>query len=74
MAFESIHVSRPEPAEGGQPGIDLLEWFGFQPIEAALRVHGGFHETGVAEDPQVLRYHRLRHTKLTLDFPNRLLR
>ncbi len=24
VAFESIHVSRPEPAERSQPGVDLL--------------------------------------------------
>ena len=54
VAFESIQVSRPETAELGQPGIDLLKWFRFEPVETALRVHRGFHETGLAQHSQVL--------------------
>ncbi len=74
VAFERIYVSGPEPAERSQPGIHLLKWFGFQPVETALCVHRGFHETGLAQHSQVLRHGRLRHTKLTLDLPDRLLR
>ena len=59
-------------AELRQPGIHLLKWPGFQPVETALRVHRGFHKTGVAQHAQVLGYGRLRHTKLTLDLPHRL--
>jgi hypothetical protein len=33
VAFESIYVSGPEPTELSQPGIDLLKWFRFQPVE-----------------------------------------
>ena len=72
MAFESIHVSGPEPTERRQPGIHLLKWFRLQPVEAALCVHRGFHETGLAQHAQVLRHGRLRHTKLTLDLSDRL--
>jgi hypothetical protein len=54
VAFESIYVSGPEPAERSQPGVHLLEWFGFQPVETALCVHRGFHETGLAQHSQVL--------------------
>jgi hypothetical protein len=54
MAFESIQVSGPEPAERSEPGIDLLEGFRFEPVETALCVDPGFHETGLAEDSQVL--------------------
>ena len=54
VAFESVHVSGPEPAELGQPGIHLLKWFSFQPVETALCVHRGFHETGLAQHAQVL--------------------
>jgi|SRR5580658_2290752 hypothetical protein len=73
VAFESIQVSGPEPAEPSQPGIQLLKWFRFQPIETALRVHRGFHETGIAEHAQVLGHGGLRHTKLALDLSDRLL-
>ena len=54
VAFESIYVSRPEPTELSQPGIQLLKWFWLQSVEAALRVHRGFHETGLAQHSQVL--------------------
>src|SRR5258706_192403 len=54
VAFESIHVIGPEPAERSQPGIQLLKWFRFQPVETALCVHRRFHETGVAQHSQVL--------------------
>jgi len=54
VAFESIHASGPEPTELSQPGIHLLKRFRFQPVETALCVHRGFHETGVAQHSQVL--------------------
>src|SRR5580765_357584 len=74
MAFERIHMSGPEAAEGGQPGIHRLKGFRFQPVEAALRVHRGLHETRLAQHSKMLRHGRLRHAKLTLDLSNRLLR
>jgi hypothetical protein len=73
VAFESIYVSGPEPTELSQPVIDFLKWLRFQPVETALCVHGGFHETGLAQHSQVLGHGRLRHTKLALDLSNRLL-
>jgi hypothetical protein len=54
VAFESIHVSGPEPTERSQPGIDLLKWFWFQPIETPLCVHRRFYETGLSQHSQVL--------------------
>jgi hypothetical protein len=73
VAFKSIQVSGPEAAERSQPGIHLLQWFRFQPVETALCVHGGFHETGLSQHSQVLGHGRLRQTKLTLDLSHRLL-
>jgi len=72
VSFESIYVSGPEPAELSQPGIDLLKWFRFQPVEAALGVHRGFDKAGLAQHPQVLGHGRLRHSKLALDLSHRL--
>jgi len=54
VAFESIYMSGPEATERSQPLIHLLKWFRFQPVETALCVHRGFHETGLAQHPQVL--------------------
>ncbi len=53
VAFESIYVSGPESAERVQPGIHLLKWFRFQPVETALCVHRGFHEAGLAQHAEV---------------------
>ena len=72
VAFESIHVSGPEPAELSQPCIDLLKWLRFQPVETALCVHGGFHKAGLTQHSQMFRHGRLRHTKLALDVSHRL--
>ena len=73
MALERIQVRGPEPAERRQPGIQLLQWRRSQPVETALRVHGGLHEAGLAQHAQVLRHGRLRHPQLTLDLAHRLL-
>jgi hypothetical protein len=54
VAFESIYVSGPEPAERSQPGVDLLKRFRFEPVETALCVHRRFYETGLAEYSEVL--------------------
>lgn len=72
MAFESIHVGRPEPAEWSQPCVDLLQRFRLHPVEAPLCIHGRFHEPGITQHAQVLRHGRLRQAKLTLDFADRL--
>jgi len=53
VAFERIHVSGPEPAELGQPGIQLLKRSWFQSIDTALRFHSGFDETSFAQNAQV---------------------
>ena len=53
VAFESIQVSGPEPAELGQPCIQLLKRSWFQSIDTALRVHSGFDETSFAQNAQV---------------------
>jgi len=54
VAFESIYVSGPESTKRSQPGIHFLKWFRFQPVETALCVHRGFHETSLAQHSQVL--------------------
>ena len=54
VAFESIYMSGPEPAELSQPGIQLLKRSWFQPVETALCVDRGLHKTGLAQHSQVL--------------------
>ena len=73
VAFESIHMSGPEPAKRSQPVIDLLKRLRFEAVDTALRIHRGFDETRVTQHAQVLRHGGLRHTKLTLDLSDGLL-
>ncbi len=73
VAFESIDVSRPEASELRQPGIYLLKWFGFEPVETALRVHRGLNKPRLAQHAQVLGNSRLWHTKPMFDLSHRLL-
>ncbi len=54
VAFEGIYVSGPEPTEGSQPGVHLLEWLRFQAVDAALGIHGGFYEARLSQHSQVL--------------------
>jgi hypothetical protein len=54
VAFESIYVSGPEPTERSQPGVHLLQLLRFQPVETALCIDRGFHETGLSQHSQVL--------------------
>ena len=61
VALESIDVGRPEAAELSQPGVDFLQRFGLQPVEAALGIHRGLNETCIPEHAQMLRHGRLRH-------------
>jgi hypothetical protein len=49
VPLERIDVRGPEPPERRQPGLDLEQRFRLQPVETALRVHGGLHEPGLAE-------------------------
>jgi len=54
MAFESIQVSGPEPAERSEPGIQLLKRFRSQTVETPLGVDLGFDETSLPQHSQVL--------------------
>lgn len=70
VAFESIDVRGPEPAELSEPVVHLFQWFGFQTIKTALCVYRGLYEACIAQHSQMLGNRRLRHTKLTLDLSN----
>src|SRR5438270_11816354 len=74
VAFESIDVSGPEPPERSQPGVDRLKWLGSQPVETALGVHRGFHETGLSQHPQVFGNGGLRQSQLLFDITDGSLR
>src|SRR5215470_2386751 len=71
VTLERIQVRGPDPAELRQPGVDLLKRLGLEPIETALRIHRGLHETGLAQDSQVLRHGWLRHPEPALDVSHR---
>jgi hypothetical protein len=73
MAFKSVDVRGPKATELGEPGVELLERSGLQPIESALCVDRRFDEAGVAKDAEMLGDSRLRHAELTLDLTDGLL-
>ena len=61
MAFERIDVRRPEAPERREPGIDLHERLGPDPVEAPLCFDARLHEAGLAQHAQVLGDRGLRH-------------
>ena len=73
VTLKGIHVIGPELAELVEPLVHLLKRFRLQPVEAALGVHGGFNETGVAKHAEVLRNGGLRHLEPALDLADGLL-
>ena len=74
MSFESIYMSGPELAKRSQPGIHLLKWFRFQPVETALCINRSLYEPRLSQHTQVLRHGRLGHPELTLDLSYGLFR
>ncbi len=63
----------PEAPERGQPGIDFLQGLGPEPVETPLSIDGGFDESGVAQNAEMLRDGWLRHAQAALDLSNGLL-
>jgi len=59
MVFEVVERSDPQSAVGGQPLVNLGEWFETQPVHASLGVGPDLDESGVAKDAQVLGDRRL---------------
>ena len=53
---ESIEAVLPERTVLMQPGLELLEWFGPEGVEATLSVGTNGHEPGLVEDAQVARH------------------
>ena len=46
VAFERVDVGGPKAPEGSEPGVDLHERLGPDPVDAPLRIHSRFHEAG----------------------------
>ena len=74
MAFERIDVGRPEAPERREPGVDLHERLGPDPIDAPLGFDARLHEAGLAQHAQVLGHRGLRHPQPALDFADGSLR
>ncbi len=64
------------PAVRRQPRIDLAQWLGSDPVDAALCVDAGFDQPGIAQDLEVLRdgglaqrqgFDEVAHRALALD-------
>lgn len=65
-------MSGPEETEGSEPGVDGLKGLGPEAINAALRVDGGFDETGVPEHAQVPGDGGLRQAQAALNLTDGL--
>ena len=74
MAFERVNVGRPVAPEGSQPGVDLHERLGPDPVDAPLSFDARFDEARLAEHPEVLGHGGLRHPQLALDLADGLFR
>ena len=70
MAFERINVGRPEAPERSEPGIDLHERLGPDPIDAPLGFDARLHEAGLTQHAEVLGHRSLRHPQPALDLAN----
>jgi hypothetical protein len=73
VALKGVYVCGPEAAKGLKPGIDFLERFGPEPVQPALRVHGGFNEAGIPKYAKVPGNGGLRESKPAFDLAHRVL-
>lgn len=60
-------MGRPEAPERRQPGVDLHERLGPEPIDAPLGFDARLHEAGLAQHAEVLGHGGLRHPQPALD-------
>src|SRR4051794_35632398 len=59
VLFERIEAAAPELTVGGEPGVQLRERLGAQPVPAPLPVTPNPDESRLAQDAQMLRHTRL---------------
>ena len=71
VAFEGVEPGGPRAPVRGEPGVHLGERFEAQFVDAALRLHAGPDEPGVAQYPQVLGRPGLREPKGLDEFAHR---
>jgi hypothetical protein len=64
VIFETIQVGRPQSAVGREPLVELGEWLGSDPVQAALRIGPGLDQSCVLEDLQVLGHGRLTEAEV----------
>jgi hypothetical protein len=64
VVFEAIQMSRPEPAVGGEPLVELGERLRSDAVQAPLRIRAGLDEPGVLENAEVLRHGWLAEAEL----------
>jgi hypothetical protein len=59
VALEGVEAPGPQPPVRPQPGVDLRERLGTDPVQASLRVDADLDQAGVPQHPQMLRHPRL---------------
>jgi hypothetical protein len=73
VALKGVDVCGPEAAKGLKPGVDFLERFGPEPVQTALRVHGGFNEAGITKYAKVPGNGGLRQAEPAFDLAHGVL-
>jgi hypothetical protein len=73
VVFESIKMCHPKLPIRREPVIELSPGLGSDPVQSALRIGPGVHQSGLLEDPQVLRYGRLAEAEVINQLAHRPL-
>ena len=73
VAFKRIKMPGPVFPERRQPGVDLEQGLGPEPVHPALGIDGGFDEAGVLEDAKMLGHSRLGHPEPLFELTDGLL-
>ncbi len=66
IAIQTIEPAFPEPTEGADPRLELLEWGRAQLVDTLLRMGTHLDDSRLPEHPQMLGYQRLGKVQ-TLD-------
>ena len=61
MAFQVVEARGPPFAVGPQPCVELAQRIGAHAVDAPLGVDTRFHESRIAQHPQMLRHRGLAH-------------
>jgi len=59
VGAQAVQALRPQAAVGGQPGVEIGQRLGPDPVQPTLAVGAHLHQAGLLQHPQVLGHRRL---------------